>query len=83
MKVTATKLKGVYVVEPQVFGDARGWFMESWSKRKMEAAGIVVDFVQDNKPVLFSAEGHAARAALSARSDEPGEAPARDARHDF
>ena len=30
-------------------GDARGWFMESWSKRKMEEAGIHVDFVQDNQ----------------------------------
>ena len=49
MKVTETKLKGVYVLEPQVFGDARGWFMESWSKRKMEEAGIHVDFVQDNQ----------------------------------
>ena len=49
MKATETKLKGVYVLEPQVFGDARGWFMESWSKRKMEAAGIAVDFVQDNQ----------------------------------
>ena len=45
MKVTATKLKGVYVVEPQVFGDARGWFMESWSQRKLAAAGIDVAFV--------------------------------------
>ena len=44
-----TKLKGVYVLEPQVFGDERGWFMESWSKRKMEAAGLKVDFVQDNQ----------------------------------
>ena len=49
MKATETKLKGVYVLEPQVFDDARGWFMESWSKRKMEAAGIAVDFVQDNQ----------------------------------
>ena len=54
MKVTATKLKGVYVVEPQVFGDARGWFMESWSKRKLDEAGIHVDFVQDNQS--YSAE---------------------------
>ena len=54
MKVTATKLKGVYVVEPQVFGDARGWFMESWSKRKLEEGGIHVDFVQDNQS--YSAE---------------------------
>ena len=40
MKVTKTKLDGVVVVEPQVFGDARGWFMESWSERKMEEAGV-------------------------------------------
>lgn len=49
MKVTETALKGVYVVEPQVFGDGRGWFMESWSKRKLAEAGIDVDFVQDNQ----------------------------------
>ena len=49
MKITETKLKGVYVVEPRVFGDARGWFMESWSKKKMEEGGIHVDFVQDNQ----------------------------------
>ena len=49
MNVTETELKGVYVVEPQVFGDARGWFMESWSQRKLEAAGIHVNFVQDNQ----------------------------------
>ncbi len=49
MKITETTLKGVYVIEPQVFGDARGWFMESWSKRKLQEAGIDVDFVQDNQ----------------------------------
>lgn len=54
MKVTETNLKGVYVLEPQVFGDARGWFMESWSKRKMEEAGIHVEFLQDNQS--FSAQ---------------------------
>ena len=48
MKVTETKLKGVYVVEPQVFGDARGWFTESWSEKKLAEAGIKADFVQDN-----------------------------------
>ena len=48
MKVTETKLKGVYVVEPQVFGDARGWFTESWSEKKLAGAGIKADFVQDN-----------------------------------
>lgn len=48
MKVTETRLQDVYVVEPQVFGDARGWFTESWSEKKLAAAGIKVDFVQDN-----------------------------------
>jgi len=54
MKVTETELKGVYVVEPQVFGDARGWFMESWSAKKLAEAGIEVSFVQDNHS--FSAQ---------------------------
>ncbi len=54
MKATETKLKGVYILEPQVFGDARGWFMESWSKKKMVDAGLQVDFLQDNQS--FSAQ---------------------------
>jgi dTDP-4-dehydrorhamnose 3,5-epimerase len=49
LKVTETRLKGVFVVEPQVFGDARGWFMESWSQQKFEDAGIHIRFVQDNQ----------------------------------
>ncbi len=48
MKFTETALKGVYIVEPQVFGDHRGFFMESWSKRDFETAGLFYDFVQDN-----------------------------------
>ena len=54
MKATETELKGVFVLEPQVFGDTRGWFMESWSQRKMHDAGIDVQFVQDNQS--FSAQ---------------------------
>lgn len=54
MQVEKTKLPGVYVLKPELFGDARGFFFESWSKRKMEAAGIDVDFVQDNHS--FSAQ---------------------------
>ena len=54
MKVTETKLQGVLVLEPKVFGDARGWFMESWSQQKMEAANLRYDFVQDNHS--YSAE---------------------------
>lgn len=48
MEIRETTLKGVYVITPQVFGDGRGWFMESWSRRRMEEAGIEADFVQDN-----------------------------------
>ena len=48
MKITKTKLNGVVILEPQVFGDNRGFFMESWSKRKFEEAGLFYDFVQDN-----------------------------------
>lgn len=54
MNIIETTLAGVLILEPKVFGDARGWFMESWSKKKMEDAGIFVDFVQDNHS--FSAE---------------------------
>lgn len=49
MQVTETKLKGVYIIEPQVFGDHRGWFMESWSQKKFEEAKIHCTFVQDNQ----------------------------------
>ncbi len=49
MKKIETKLPGVFIVEPQVFGDHRGWFMESWSKKKLDDLGINVDFVQDNQ----------------------------------
>ena len=54
MTVTETKLPGVYLIDPDVFGDARGWFMESWSKRKFEEGGLYVDFLQDNHS--YSAE---------------------------
>ena len=54
VKVTETKLKGVYILDPRVFGDERGWFMESWSKCKMEEKGLKVDFLQDNHS--FSAQ---------------------------
>jgi len=54
MAVTQTKLKGVFLIEPQVFGDERGWFMETWSKAKFEAAGLNFDFLQDNQS--FSAQ---------------------------
>lgn len=54
MKAIKTELDGVIIVEPQVFGDKRGWFYESYSKIKLEELGITADFVQDNRS--FSAE---------------------------
>jgi dTDP-4-dehydrorhamnose 3,5-epimerase len=49
MKVTTTELPGVLILEPRVFGDARGFFMESFNQRAFDVAlGVHVDFVQDN-----------------------------------
>ena len=49
MQVIDTAIADVKILKPQVFGDNRGWFMESWSKKKMEDAGLFYDFVQDNQ----------------------------------
>ena len=38
----------MFILEPQIFGDHRGWFMESWSDKNMEDVGLNVKFVQDN-----------------------------------
>lgn len=48
MNIIKTPVLDVYILEPKVFGDNRGWFMESWSQRTMEEAGLHYDFVQDN-----------------------------------
>ena len=48
MIVTPTAIPEVKLVEPKVFGDSRGFFFESWNRRSLAAAGIDVDFVQDN-----------------------------------
>ena len=42
-------IKGVFVITPQVFGDQRGYFMETYKKEPFEAAGIPGEFVQDNE----------------------------------
>ncbi len=54
MNAVKTKVEGAIIIEPDVFGDNRGWFMESYSKKKLAEVGIDVDFVQDNRS--FSAE---------------------------
>jgi dTDP-4-dehydrorhamnose 3,5-epimerase len=48
MKIIETTLPGVLVFEPKVFGDARGFFMETWQRDRYREAGIHHDFVQDN-----------------------------------
>ncbi len=48
MDIIKTKIDGVYVLIPRVFGDYRGFFMESWSKKTMDEAGLFYNFVQDN-----------------------------------
>jgi dTDP-4-dehydrorhamnose 3,5-epimerase len=48
MKVTPTALADVLLIEPRVFGDARGFFLESYNRRAFAQAGIDVEFVQDN-----------------------------------
>ncbi|UCC98525.1 MAG: dTDP-4-dehydrorhamnose 3,5-epimerase [Phycisphaerales bacterium] len=55
MNVIQTKLPGVLVLEPQLFGDERGYFLETWRSTRYEDAGIPGPFVQDN--VAFSGKG--------------------------
>ena len=63
MKFTATRLPDVVIIEPAVFGDARGWFMESFNQKRfhdgLAALGLPIPrpFVQDN-------ESHSARGVL-------------------
>ncbi|OZC34895.1 dTDP-4-dehydrorhamnose 3,5-epimerase [Marinobacter vinifirmus] len=48
MKITETKIPAVKLIEPKVFGDERGFFMETWNERAFREAGIDATFVQDN-----------------------------------
>ncbi|HDD9242797.1 TPA: dTDP-4-dehydrorhamnose 3,5-epimerase, partial [Escherichia coli] len=49
MKITKTHLLGCIVIEPKVFRDARGFFVETYQKEKYQEIGITEDFVQDNR----------------------------------
>lgn len=44
-----TKIKDLYIIEPKVFGDDRGYFMETYNKKAFEVAGLDIVFVQDNE----------------------------------
>lgn len=54
MNVVETKIPGVLIIDPDVHGDHRGYFMETYSKQKYQEIGIDVEFVQDN--MSFSAQ---------------------------
>ena len=55
MIIVSTDLECVKIIEPDVFGDARGWFVEQYNSARYKAAGITADFVQDNES--FSSKG--------------------------
>ncbi len=48
MKITPTNIKDVLIIEPDIFEDERGWFTESYNKKKLAELGISANFVQDN-----------------------------------
>ncbi len=49
MKVIPTAIKDLHILEPKVYADNRGYFLETWRKNNFEELGITCDFVQDNE----------------------------------
>ena len=49
MKIINTPIKDVYIIEPQIFKDERGYFFESYNQAKFEEAGLHYNFIQDNR----------------------------------
>ena len=49
IKVTPCDIDGLYVIEPKVFGDERGYFVETYNKQEFAANGLDMEFVQDNQ----------------------------------
>ncbi|HEU4718186.1 MAG TPA: dTDP-4-dehydrorhamnose 3,5-epimerase family protein, partial [Bacteroidia bacterium] len=49
MKIETTPIDGLLVIRPDVFADSRGYFFESFNKKKFSDAGIACEFVQDNQ----------------------------------
>ncbi len=48
MKIVKTKIKDLFIIEPDIFTDNRGWFVETYNKEKFKDLGIDCDFIQDN-----------------------------------
>lgn len=55
MNIVKTPIKDLVIIEPKIFGDARGYFYESYQKNRYDEAGIKADFIQDNE--AFSTYG--------------------------
>ena len=53
IKVTKASIEGLYVIEPAVHGDERGYFMETYNLNDMKEAGLNLHFVQDNQSIIF------------------------------
>lgn len=49
IKVTKAPIEGIYIIEPKVYSDSRGYFMEAYNKKDFVEAGLDMDFVQDNQ----------------------------------
>ena len=49
IKVTKAPIEGLYIIEPTIHGDSRGYFMETYNQRDMEEVGLNMTFVQDNQ----------------------------------
>lgn len=79
MKVTPTGIPDVLIVEPEVFGDDRGFFYESFNKAFKNATGLALNFVQDNHSKSLN------RVLRGLHSDAAStrKACARDTRHDL
>ena len=67
MKVTPTSIPDVLLIEPTVFGDERGFFMETWQRRRFAGIGIDHDFVQDN----YSRSAHGTLRGLHYQIQQP------------
>ena len=48
MEIIKTNIDGVLLIKPRIFGDSRGYFVETWQKQRYEDIGINLPFVQDN-----------------------------------
>lgn len=51
IKISGTPLAGLYIIEPTIFSDSRGYFMETYSQRDLAEAGFAMDYVQDSQSV--------------------------------